>query len=876
VDQAGSLLIKATPPRLLLTSVARQRLASSNSGFRDKPITLLTAPAGFGKTSLLSQWRRDFLAEGEAVGWLSLDEIDEPQRFVQGLVLAFRIGSARPRFGQAMVEGGQGRGIENVTSWLAEVAQMSVKTVLILDHADLLPAESKEVLAYLLRNLPSNLRVVLSCRSDKQLGIEDLVDYGQCAIIDGPDLQFRLNETAQILRDRFGGEIGADAAARLHELTEGWPLGVQLVLSIMGRDDDPASALAALERRGRQSHTRFLNALLNGIAPSDLDLLTRISILDMFNADLCNAVLGVADMAATLERVAMETPLLVAGERSDWFKLHSFVCTELRLRFAALPTGERNLLHRRASDWMAENGMIESAALHAFEAGENDRAYELAERSLYDALFVYGHYGTVQNLVSRLNAEQFAGRPRLLLAAAWCMAIGERHQEADGLVGRLLAQPDVDEALRCECALIDSGGAVFADDLDAFARIFDQWADKPVLNEPALLHVHANRSAFRALIDGDAPLARLRLKKVPDYGTGAAHTFLDGWSVFITALSYLWEGQVLRVEQLMLPKLAEIDDQLGRRHPLAAMMAAVVAAALWERDRPEAAETCLAGRLDVLERSGLPEAVLLGYRTLSRIAWARGAEHQSSELLGGLHAVGIARRLPRLCIASLAEQARLNSHYYRASTCLAASERIDALLAGPDIPEGDLGRRGIHVLADMARAFAAIAAQEWTLALQRLSLAENAAHRLLLGRMRIELMALRAFALRQCGADGSALLREAGELAKSFGLVRVFADVHPMLARWVAEQDSAPADPPQPVARAAPAAQPAGILTPKEREVLNLLGRNLSNKEIGLAMQVGEETIKWHVKNLLQKLDAATRKHAVMRARLLGFLPTES
>ena len=149
-------------------------------------------------------------------------------------------------------------------------------------------------------------------------------------------------------------------------------------------------------------------------------------------------------------------------------------------------------------------------------------------------------------------------------------------------------------------------------------------------------------------------------------------------------------------------------------------------------------------------------------------------------------------------------------------------------------------------------------------------------------------MALRAFALDRNADDGLPLLREAMNLAETYGLARLFVDAHPALGDW-AQRAAAEAGGPQIGARrpvppprvpvrpggrpaAAPRAVPSMVLTPKEREVLELLARNLSNKEIALAMEVGEETVKWHLKNLFGKLSASTRKHVVRRAQLLGLL----
>jgi LuxR family maltose regulon positive regulatory protein len=333
--------------------------------------------------------------------------------------------------------------------------------------------------------------------------------------------------------------------------------------------------------------------------------------------------------------------------------------------------------------------------------------------------------------------------------------------------------------------------------------------------------------------------------------------------------------------------LALAEGELGRRSPFAAMLAALLAAAVWERNQPAEAAALLANRIDVLERSGLPETVLLGYRTAARVAAAEGAENRALELLGGMHAVGLARRLPRLCVASLADQVRLHARRFRPETCRALCAQIDALLADPGAPQGRLWRRSVEVLRDVAFAYAAIAAQDWRRALDELARADACARERQHGRLHIELLALRAFALDRCGEKSVGLLREAADLAQAFGLLRVFDDAHPALGDWARQvlQSPSGAGPGLAGPLAAPMRAPAPgpdaarmrstpsmALTPKEREVLELLARNLSNKEIGLAMQVGEATIKWHMKNLFAKLDAGTRKQVVRRASMLGLL----
>jgi LuxR family maltose regulon positive regulatory protein len=879
------LLLKVTPPRVPRHLVTRSRLLVDDARLRDAPVVLVQAPAGFGKTSLLAQWRLEYLAHGAAVAWLLAQPQDNPKRLVQALAMAVRSGAARPGFGHTLLESPAAGGIEGVTVWLAEVAQSALDLVLFVDEVERLPEDSREVLAYLLRNAPPNLRVVLAARSDCQLGIEDLVDYGQCALVGPSKLRLELHETLELVHKRFGERFDDDAAARLHDLTEGWPLGLQLALAALARGG--AAPLSGVLPGAQDGPLRahFVDLMLSRLDPEDLDFLTRISMLDELHAGLCRALSGAADAAERLARLARDTPVFVAAEGDQWLRMHSLAREVLRERFAALPADEQAALHARAADWLAEQGLLELAAGHALAAGQRDRAYELAERSLYESLMTRGHQGSVLEWLARLPAEELDRRPRLLLAAAWSLALSERHDEAGRLVARILTQPQVDASLQCECALILSGAEVYADDPDRFAALHDPWAEAPPLQDPLLLRVHANRSAYRRLLEGEPALARLRLQQALPDSAQPSLAYIGRWSDGIIGLTYLWEGQVLLAEKQLRPALAQAEAALGRRSGFATMLGALLAAAVWERNQPAEAGALLANRLDVLERSGLPEAVLLGYRTVARAAAAQGAENRALELLDAMHAVGVSRRLPRLCIASLADQVRLHARRFRPETCRELCARIDALLADPATPQGPLWRRSVELLREVGFSHAAIAAQEWRQTLEPLARADALAQQLKQGRLHIELLGLRAFALDRCGERSASLLREAAGLAQTYGLLRVFDDAHPALGDWARQVLDAPADAARagplaaPMRAPAPAAdaarlrsQPSMALTPKEREVLELLTRNLSNKEIALAMQVGEATIKWHMKNLFAKLDAGTRKQVVQRARILGLL----
>ena len=875
---SDDLLLRVSPPRVPRHLVSRPRLLAADPVFRDVPAILIQAPAGFGKTSLLAQWRLEHLSHGRVVAWVSAQAQDTPRRLAQALALAVRRAAGRSTFGHVLLDAAGPSGLEGITIWLAELAQTALDVVLIVDEAERLPAPSREALAYLLRNAPPNLRTVIGSRPDCNLDIDDLIAYGQCVVVGPAMLRFRLEETLELVHDRFGAGVDNDTAARLHALTEGWPLGLQLSLTVLARGTDARADVAGMSALGGQLREQFLAMLLANLEPRDREFLARIAILDHLHPDLCRKVAGMDDATERLARLSRDTPVFVAAEQGDWLRMHALARDVLREDFTALPADVQAGAHVRASEWLAERGMLEDAARHA-----------LAERSLYESIMTHGRQSVVLEWLAQLPPGELDRRPRLLLAAAWTLATSERHEDAGRLVDRILAQPQhaPDAPLRCECALILSGGAVFADDPERFAALHDPWAEAPPLRDPLLLQVHANRTAYRTLLEGDPALARLRQQQQSPRGDfGRGQGFIGRWGELIIALSYVWEGQVRLVESLLQPAVASAEAELGRRNSFVCMLAALLAAALWERGRPVDAAALLADRLDVLERSGLPEALLLAYRTMARMAVSEGAEHRAMELLGALDAVGSVRALPRLRIASLVEQVRLHARRYRAQSCRELCQRIDAMLADPALPQGRLWRRSVDGLRGLAHGYAAIAAQDWRGALEPLGQASELVHVVRQGRLEIEILGLRAFALDRCGERRAApLLREAMDLAQSYGLVRIFEDAHPDLGAWARQvagngDERAPGAPSVAVAaRPAPAADtprpPAVrgmVLTPKEREVMELLARSLSNKEIGRAMQVGETTVKWHVKNLLAKLDAGTRKEVVVRARILGLL----
>ncbi|WP_228876458.1 LuxR C-terminal-related transcriptional regulator [Paraburkholderia saeva] len=882
------LALKICPPRAPRHMLTRTRLSAESGRFRECPVTIVQAPPGFGKTSLLIQWRHEYLMRGSAVAWLSVDGRDDPRRLLVGLTLAVRTGSGRATFGRRLLEGGAAPDapLEGVTAWLADVARTALDIVLILDEAEQLQPASQEALGHLLDNLPANLRVVVAARGGYDKVISRLRPYGLCATVDASSLRFRLDETIALIASRFGAEVGADASARLHDISEGWPLGLQLALSAIADTQDPVSAIDAFASSAGGIREQFVMALLERLSPEDADFLSRVSIVELMHADLCAALTGMPDARQRLLRLASETPLFFSAQgRGEWFRLHSMAREALRVRLAALPDTLRLDLHRRAMQWLADAGMIEAAARHALACGETETAYALAQRSLHEAL-TQGRLVDVLEWLDWLPEPVLDQHPRMRLAIAWALAMSDRHQEAQIQAQAISRSAEPEEAVQYEVDLILSAAAYFADEPDRAARMMERWGDTPPSEDVWLQQVHANRLAARAAMLGEYAASRHLLRQTPRGESTVACRYVSRWRDYMTGFGYLLEGQMLLAERTLRPALVQADDDLGRRHPFSCMIAALLAATRFKRGDFDEATALLANRLDILERRGTPDAVIVAYRTLARIAAAAGADHRALDLLGTLDAIGAARGTPRLCVASLTEQIRLHSGRYRAATCRTLVERIDQIVARHASPDDLVKRRTLCLHQDIARAYADISAQDWEAAARNLARAQAGAEAMNHGAVRVDVMTLRAFVLDSWGKPNAELLREATGLGESYGMKLVPLDLHPAVARW----DDVPGGNrqthphvgvhPSATEAAAPVAEGAGghraipsmTLTPKERAVLELLTRHLTNKEIALALGIGQETVKWHLKNLFVKLDVTSRKQIVCRAQLMGLL----
>jgi LuxR family maltose regulon positive regulatory protein len=534
----SELMLKALPPRASKRQLARSRLSLGDEQFQDRAVIAVQAHSGFGKTSLLAQWRREYLARGASVAWTSAEANEDVRRFLQSLVQAVRLGCSRPGFGRLLLElPDTGRAeLEGITAWLTEVAQLPQQVVLMIDEAERLPESSFAALTYLLHNVPPNLTVAVAARSRLDAAIGDLADYGEALLLKAEDLRFRLDETIAFLRFRFGADVDPDTAARLHELTEGWPLGLQIVTAAVGKGDDLRVALAAMPGSAASRTERIVGGVLANLAAGDLDFLVRISCVGLIHPDLCRALTELHDAPERLAHLVQAAPVFSVADDGEWLRLHNLVREALRARFGGLAQAERQALRMRAMRWLADRGMVHEAARQAREAGQHELALALAEQSLYDAV-TQGQQESVLEWIKLVPDAELKSRPKLRLAAAWALALSERPHEADALVRELLDNPAVDPPLRYKCALIASGAAYYADEPDRVIEIFAPWEAAQPPRDPRLLQMHLNRLAMLALLRADPAQARRHIQRAAPDPSGHGYRYGVRWADFIVGLS---------------------------------------------------------------------------------------------------------------------------------------------------------------------------------------------------------------------------------------------------------------------------------------------------------------------------------------------------
>jgi LuxR family maltose regulon positive regulatory protein len=874
---AGTLpATKFVVPPELVGMVPRSRLLDALDAAVARPLTLLAAPPGAGKTALLGSW----VAAGRAPGpvaWLSLDPADsERRRFWRAVLEALtRAGAGEPI--DALVAHPQERVELLVAAVAGALADRTEPLVLVLDDFHEVADSVHGGLDQLLRHPPACLRIVLATRADPPLHLGRLRLQDQLAEIRGPELTLTLSETTEMLT-ALGISMGTEHVRRLWSHTEGWVGALRLAAMSLRGHAEPEQFVDAFAGDDRAVSDYLLSEVMSSLSPDDRCFLLRTSIARVLNGDLANALTGRSDGHRRLAELARGGALLAPlDRRGEWYRYHALFGELLRAELRSEWPDQVPELHRRAAAWLAGQGDDARALLHAVDGEAWDLAARLAGERWVD-LLIRGEIGALRPLIERVPPEWAAGDPELALAvAATLMDRGDERaaevqlRRAEAAAARVPPERRVrfDASLAAvrlyvarlrgdlETALaagrtLDAQGGLDHDAIETDLRaltlanlgIAELWAGRP---EAAGRHLERSRGA--AADSGSEWIVLIALGHLAvqgvvehDYPRAGRHAReaivlaeRRGWEcswpagaalVALGAAEFLWD----RLDDAG-RTLERAQEALGstRERPLRAMLALVRAAVLNSAGDPETALAVLCAGTEQLR--GWPVMPQLAEQFVVLEALLRsqlGNGDQASRLLEGASpspAVSVALAQLRLARGEPeAARTELESwtgelEHDRSPTsiqgCLVDALALDALA------QHDAAAAALELALDHAEPGG----------LRRLPIGFGRSVQPLLRRQ-----------LRR-GTEHRALV---GELLDALDDA---SGRHHSPSPFVTEP-----------------------LSPRERAVLRYLPTMMSNQEIASELFVSVNTIKTHLKAIYRKLDVPDRREAVRRARRLELL----
>ena len=425
------LATKLRPPSTPLLLVARPRLLDQLTAYADRRLLLVSAPAGYGKTALISHWLE---AAGGAYAWLSLDEQDNDLATFL-LYLAAAIRSAYPD-GLAEVEQQLRAPTLLAPLRLADVvlqgmAALPGPLILVLDDYHVIKApEVHALFARLIEHLPPPVHVVLITRADPPLPLDRLRGRQQLGETRAADLRFSTEETRLLLQRMLGPGVGAETVALLEDSTEGWAVGLHLAaLSLrnwqLHNRSDPALLARKIAEHGHQAVTAYLlSEVLAGLPQPEADRLLQTSLFDRFCAPLIDAAQAEDGARLTgddfLREIRRGNLFVVSlDEEGTWFRFHHFFQALLRARLGQrYAEAEIKAMHARAAAWFRAQGLVDEAIVHFLKAGDPVAAAALVEEQVHPALD-REDWRQIEHWIALLPADVSSARPRLLVAQGW-------------------------------------------------------------------------------------------------------------------------------------------------------------------------------------------------------------------------------------------------------------------------------------------------------------------------------------------------------------------------------------------------------------------------------------------------------------------------
>lgn len=425
---------KLLPPSPRFEEIPRLTLLAHLEADSARKLTLIEAPAGYGKSTLLNQWRRTEEPD-LPFAWVSLDKQDnDPIRLWKHIVEALHRVALEERFG-ADVLASLGMVATNLVETtlpvlINDLAELSHRLVLVLDDYHCITnVACHEAVGFLVEHLPDTTSLVISTRSDPPLGLGRLRARGEVNELRTEQLAFSKEETGSLLRERSGLRIGRADIDELLERTEGWPAGIYLAaLSMKGKD--PHAFVSSLRGSSRYIVDLLTEEVLATFAEEERRFMVRTSVLERMSGPLCDEVLGMEGSGKLLRELAHSNLLVIPLDDGGWYRYHrlfaDFLLYELKNTDPKLVT----VLHERASVWFERKGVLEKAIEHATAAEDYERAGQLIARHWFSYVAT-GRVATLQGWLDALPDDFLGSAAPLAIVEAWICALRGRREEIE-------------------------------------------------------------------------------------------------------------------------------------------------------------------------------------------------------------------------------------------------------------------------------------------------------------------------------------------------------------------------------------------------------------------------------------------------------------
>lgn len=874
-------ITKLYVPAVRTTLVDRERLLARLNGLRSEGsrIGLISAPAGYGKTTLAVQW---LARVGWPVAWISLDGRDNsPARFFAYLIAAVQ--GFLPEAGKAALAllYLPGVNLEEVVTLLAnDLAEAPGPFVLVLDDFHAITSTAiHQAIEMLVDAQPPQMRLLLLTREDPAIQLSRRRVSGQLVEVRQDDLRFLLDEALAFLSQSMGLRLSIEQVELLEERTEGWIAGLQMAaLAVQGQDVD------RFLRNFSGSHRFILDYLVEEVLATQPEavqqFLLETSVFDRICASLCAAVTGNSSAKAQqrLEQLARANLFVIPlDEERRWFRYHHLFRDLLAARLRAQLPGRVAELEISASDWYEQNGDPRLAVEYALKANDLNRAADLFERHISE------RWQTVELefhlLIERLPFSVVASRPALCLQNAWlCVMMGK----AD----RMLPFVEAAEKALAEPEHQNDAGTVNR----AFARTL-----RTYLSDMANQPVEVNESLD--LVMAAIPESNVGMRNSVAVVIGTLFymegKFNDAMRYFEDALArdqrvngtnavpiatmrmvfvLFTQGRLREAERLLQESEQYVRDRGSRRFYISGAIQLMQGAVLLERNELSRAEGKLLEGISLMDDWPIPPVRALGYSMLARLRSAQGDQVSAQAAL------------------AQADALKQAGHFHPMFSNVVEQARVRLMLAGKDRAGLEAWVHEHQAAANLPTQFRYEAQQiELCRALLALGRLDEAVALLdLLLNAASDRSGSRIAVLALLSAAGRlVVVEEALRLGEPESYLRTYVEAgepfRQALSGWL-RQGRSKDDPrlnafaqrilaafDDPVAVRSATGQ-TELLSIREQEVLRLVAAGLTNQQIADRLVISVRTVKKHVENIHGKLGAENRTQAAARARALGLL----